>query len=362
MKKFAIIPAIQTDYHDRYFYDIHMKFKNEAVCEFYNGFKDRGDIIHTIDMYEDLSEPDYFLFLWLDWQWVIRLMRIGELQRAVYCNAEPPSVIRLNKSSGFRILKLIFPVIMTYNRDWVDNSYVFKRNIPYVFHEGIDNVPLSQKKLLTGISADKKSRYKDELYSERKKAYLYFETNFSDQFSFYGTRWSSKGHPCYGGVVEDKSKTFHNFKFALCLENTTNIKDYVTEKMLDCLCAGIVPIYAGATNVLDYIPKECFIDYLSFKSLDQLADYLINMNKEDYYQYLKAAKRWLSSDSVLLFSYKLYLDSIYNAVDNEKEFKLKFHGRLWIWFFFSLTKVKQCIDCIKMKIKEIILLSRSWLL
>lgn len=358
MKKFAIIPATEDDYKDKYFfpYESVLEFKSEAAREFYNGFSKRGDIIHTIDMYYDISEPDYYLFLWPDWEWAYKLMKIGVLQRAIYCNSEPPTVISLNKPAGFKFLKLIFSVILTYNRDWVDNIHVFKRNIPYIFNINIDDsMPISQKKLLTGISADKKSNYKDELYSERKKAYLYFEKYLNEQFVFYGTRWRKKGHPCYGGIVENKARTFHGFKFALCLENTKNIKDYVTEKMLDCICAGIVPIYAGAKNILEYIPQDCFIDYFSFDSLDSLASYLISMDETAYCQYLHAAKKWLISDAIVMFGYKIYFDDLYFAINHKKKTKVGFQGKLLVILFFVQTKVKKFVENKKRVLKHYII-------
>ena len=357
MKKFAIIPGTQEDYKDKFFYrlDSNTEFRSEASLEKYIGFTAHGDVIHTIDMYDDISEPDYYLFLWPDWYWVNKLKEIGTLQRAIYCNAEPPTVIGLNCESGYRILRKIFPAILTYNRDWVDNKQIFKRNNPYFFKTYLDNIPWKEKKLITGISADKKSRYKYELYSERERAYRFFETKCADQFTFYGTRWNKKAYPCYGGIVEDKADTFHHFKFALCLENTSQVKDYVTEKMLDCLCAGIVPIYGGAPNICDYIPQECFIDYFSFSSLDSLADYLINMNENVYREYIFAAKRWLLSDAVLLFSYKEYVDSIYFAIDHESTFELQFSGIFWIKLFSFGTKIKQTFEKVKAKIKHIIL-------
>lgn len=361
MLKFAIIPWSEKDYEDGFFFGQNKKeakFHNEGVRRFYNVFVNHGDIIHTVDLYKDICEPDYFLFLWPDWKWVMKLMISGLLDRAVYCNGEPPTVIPINCPEGFKKLQQIFPVILTYNSDWVDNKHVFKRNIPYTFTYHTDTIPFIEKKLLTGISTNKKSNYKDELYSERERAYSFFEKKYPDQFAFYGMQWGIKNHPCYGGTVADKFETFHHFKFALCLENTCNVKDYVTEKMLDCLCAGIVPIYGGAINITDYVPQECFIDYFSFSSIQEMADYITGMKENDYQRYLDSARLWLSSDGKLKFTREEYAESIYYAIQNKESFKATSTGKIIVSINYFENLLCSKIVKIRKKVKNAIIKKR----
>lgn len=40
--------------------------------------------------------------------------------------------------------------------------------------------------------------------------------------------------------------------------------------MFFALAAGTVPVYPGAPNVTDYVPKDCFVDYRDYPSLDDL--------------------------------------------------------------------------------------------
>ena len=71
------------------------------------------------------------------------------------------------------------------------------------------------------------------------------------------------------------------YKFCLALENAIE-DDYVTEKFFDTLLAGSVPIYRGAPNVAEFAPGErCYIDANAFRDERELADYLIELDRND---------------------------------------------------------------------------------
>lgn len=331
--KFAVIPWTNEELNDRLFYDLENNSlipRKSPLYNFKKEFEKNGDVLHTVDLFHDLSAVDYFLLFELDWMWIKKLIKLGYDQKIIYCNSEPPVVKGINCPRGYKLLKKMFPYILTWNREWVDNSSVFKRNIAYYFDEDFGEIPFEQRKLITGISANKFSNHPDELYSERARAYKFFEEHYPNEFDFYGVGWDKEEHPCYGGTVTSKNKIFHSYRFAICLENTKNIKDYVTEKIWDCLCAGIVPIYGGADNVMEYIPKDCYIDYFRFDSLEELAEYLLKMSKEEYQQYLDAAKKLLSTDVKKVFSGEEYANDIYDAISHEKRFRISLRYKLFV--------------------------------
>ncbi len=68
----------------------------------------------------------------------------------------------------------------------------------------------------------------------------------------YGRGWPSD-MPNYRGVCMSKMDVFRRYKFALVLENQRQ-PGYVTEKFLDCLLAGIVPIYWGDPTLESRLP------------------------------------------------------------------------------------------------------------
>ena len=324
--KFAVIPWVDSLMKDHLF---EVTDAAENPDNRYTPFWDmkaefdrRGDEFHTIDLYEDLKEVDWFLFFEQNDIWMERIIKAGRACRMIYCNAEPPAVYPWNTPNGYQKLKKYFPYIMTWNDEWIDGVTIFKRTIPYYFTDHRQPIPWEEKKLLTSISGNKKSNDINELYSERERAISYFEQNEKEQFDFYGTGWDKTKHPAYGGTIVSKAEIFRKYKFALCFENSKNLSGYITEKILDCFTSGVVPIYAGAPNISQYIPKEAYIDYFGFQSLKELQHYLNGVTKEEYNRYLQAADKFLKSDQIEIFTGKKYAECVYELIRHEKEFRV----------------------------------------
>lgn len=291
---FAVIPW-DTKFCNNEIFNVQSPTNQNGLAEPYfelKGYLEENEhTICTIDLIEDYSKVDFFLFFeWIE-EWMDVIIRKGFANRMVYCNAEPPTVRSLNSIEGYKKVCKYFPYVMTWNKDIVDNKTFFYRTIPYNFDKHDNVKTFDCKKLLTSISANKKSDYLDELYSERERLITFFENAIPDQFDMYGVGWDNSGHPSYKGRPESKFDTYQDYKFALALENTKNVKGYVTEKIFDCLTGNIVPIYMGAEDITDYVSKDCFIDYRDYKSPNELLDYLLSIDEERHNKYLEAARR-----------------------------------------------------------------------
>ena len=310
--KFALIPWTSEELQDGIFIQKNTEGTwiptESAAYLMQQEFIRLGHELHTYDCYSDWSEVDFFLLYSIDWVAAEKLTKAGYAEKMIYCNAEPPTVCSLHTKEGYEILKQIFPKILTWNPDWTDNQQIFKRCIPYYYKFSPCLVPFWERKLLTGISANKHSDY-------------------PDQFDFYGILWEGTSHPCYRGIVKDKAEVFHKYKFAICFENTRTKRDYITEKIWDCLNAQIVPIYAGAENIQDYIPADCFISFDQFESYDALAHFLTQMSEETYQKYLDAAWKLLHSDVIDQFSGEQYAHDILTAVGQKNHFTMTEYGR-----------------------------------
>lgn len=283
-------------------------------------FERMGHEIHTIDLYSSLYDIDYYLFFTADWDIYKKIVSIGRTHRMVYCTAEPPSVCSYNSPKGYTILKHIFPYILTWNDDWVDNKNVYKRNIPYYFADRTTgNYVFKQKKLATCISGNKHSDEPGELYSEREKAISFFEKNHPCDFDLYGIGWDDSIHPSYKGVAQNKADIYHKYRFAICYENFEGLRGWITEKMPDCLSSGIVPIYAGSADVSQYIPKQCYINLRDFSSYEELYDYISTMREDKYQSYLDAAREFVNSSKSVFFSGARYARYILEAIKEPKE-------------------------------------------
>ena len=331
---FALIPVTEAELNDRFFYeedpDGTKHWTEDHLREYWDWFYDKGHTIHTIDRYDSYDEIDYILLYWLDWGWIRKLTNKGQNNKIIYCIAEPPTVVRWNCPEGYQKLKKIFPYILTWNRDWVDDVAIFKKPIHFNFNVGFGNIPMKDRKLITAITAFKRSDYPNELYSEREKAYRFFEENYPDDFDLYGWGWNKNDFSSYKGTVKDKKELFHKYRFALCLENTKNLTDYVTEKIYDCLSAGIVPIYAGAPNIDEYVPHSCFIDYFSFKSLEQLADYISNMSEDEFNTYLNAGKEFVNNLDLTPTRYYKIGESALMAIEHKRKIKVPFSSKIMV--------------------------------
>jgi len=199
----------------------------------------------------------------------------------------------------------IFGTIFTWDDDLVDNKTYFKFYFPIwrpvtIRHE----VPFEQKeKLCALMGTNHQLVHPQELYSERRKVINFFENLDTDEFDFYGRGWGTT-YKNYRGYVDGHSwTTLKNYKFSICYENMRDIKGWVTEKIFDCFEAGCVPVYWGAENITDFIPKGCFIARQDFASIEQLYQLLKNMSQQEYQVYIDNIKRftvtaqaWLHAD------------------------------------------------------------------
>ena len=184
------------------------------------------------------------------------------------------------------------------------------------------NFNFKKKNFLISISSNKINFHRNDLYKERLNFINWAEKNNYDKFDFYGYSWMTpkfknryidkifrtfsflnffvkkKIYKNYKGEYSGLKKTLmKNYKFAICFENSKNYTGWVTEKIFHCFFAGCVPVYYGASNITNFIPKNCFIDFRKFKNNKELILFLENMNEKTFQSYIKNIKQYLLSDN-----------------------------------------------------------------
>jgi len=231
-----------------------------------------------------------------------------------------------------------FKKIFTWNDKFVDNKKYFKINFSGKIPTDL-NFNLNKKnKLCTMIAGHKLKSHPLELYTERIKAIRWFEQNHPEDFDLYGIGWDKYNfngmlsrlnrfdalrkilkprYPSYKGSIESKKEVYKKYKFAICYENARDIPGYITEKIFDCFFAGCMPIYWGAPNVTDHIPKNTFIDRRKFKTYEELYNYLKNMSDEEYISYLDAIKSFIKSDKIYTFSAEYFAETLTQVILGE---------------------------------------------
>ncbi len=180
--------------------------------------------------------------------------------------------------------------------DVVDNKRRFHFLYPYHFSFTDQVNAFDQKKLVGMVVGNKDSDHPSEIYSDRLELIHFFEERGGDDFDLYGKGWEESGLKTYRGALANKFETLAGYRFGVAYENS-RIKGYITEKIFDCFVAGCVPIYWGAPNVEEYIPKNTFIHRQDFTSNEALLAYLQEMSEEEHKEYLQNARSFMEEEA-----------------------------------------------------------------
>ena len=80
-------------------------------------------------------------------------------------------------------------------------------------------------------------------------------------------------------------------------DTSINNTSLFQEKIFDAFVSGNVPVYWGAPDICDYIPKECFIDRREFQNHEKLYKFLKDMPEDQYLNYQESIKDFLENKS-----------------------------------------------------------------
>ena len=122
--------------------------------------------------------------------------------------------------------------------------------------------------------------------------------------SSIGEKMDIFGRCC--NYIENKGDALRDYKFNICIENLQNT-NWFTEKLIDCLRTGTVPIYWGCPNIGDYFNTKGFFIVNSF---EEIVNVVNNLNDEDYISRLEHIKENFDLSNK-------YSRNIYKRVDDE---------------------------------------------
>jgi len=91
-----------------------------------------------------------------------------------------------------------------------------------------------------------------------------------DKITYFGSGCNNR--------IDRKSQALSSFMFSIVIENSEE-DDYFTEKLLDCLLSGVIPIYMGTKNIGNYFDIEGII---RFTGPEQLPDILSKLDTNFY--------------------------------------------------------------------------------
>jgi len=320
----AILPTQKILLNDNLF-DISTSRDNvlERFVLLKEALESKEHTCHTVDKY-NLSDVDVLIFSRFDYQVrdFFACIKENPYIKFIY-TANEESVVCLLHSVDL-LGQLPVDIVLTWNDSAVKKyNSIQKSNIgqPMIRVDSISNIAFNKKKLCCMISGNKRSDRPNELYSERLKAIRYFSKSDS-KFDLYGVGWNLSTDPVikkvYKGTVVSKKETMQYYKFAICYENMKNENGSITEKIFDCFAAGSIPVYYGASNVTDYIPKKCFIDFRDFVDYDELYSFMKNMEEIEYNEYLKAVKKFLQTNAYNEFTSEAYVRNMMRVIEDLK--------------------------------------------
>ena len=229
---------------------------------------------------------------------------------------------------------------------WDDSLVEAYGYVKFYLPVAINYVPFSlgwrgREKFICAIAGNKNANKGDrrELYSKRVETFRWFERHAPNEFDLFGNGWDGparspglfnkysskfltllyrlraiKPFPSYRGSVGRKRDILAKYRFSICYENVGELKGYITEKIFDCFFAGTVPVYWGASNICEYIPKTCFIDRRNFANHESMYHFLSNMSETNYTEYQSAIKDYLLSSQIKSFYPESFSSNIIDVI------------------------------------------------
>lgn len=228
-----------------------------------------------------------------------QLRRSGRLNHAALFLWEPEVVLPENYIAS---LHRDFARVFTWSEELVERGGRYRPLVwPQPSGVQVPRAPaFSERKLLANFSGNKTSDHPLELYSRRVEVIRYMEVHHPADFDHYGSGWSND-FPSWRGSVPSKLDVYPRYRFGLCYENMHSVRGYVTEKIFDCLRAGVVPIYWGAPDIAGLVDPRAFIDRRDFASTEALVRHLVDMDEDRWSAIRAAGADYLSGSAFARF-------------------------------------------------------------
>lgn len=325
MLRVIVIPFSEV-FEKNALFKLESKFNHDSRCVPFNYLYQKltniGFEVNTYDLFEKYYKTDIFLFL-NNRRDLYRNFSKYNNNNFILVAQEPLDKNNFQNNNFSKFAKII-----TWRSDLLKKNNNFIKNTAYpIVKVNIDWLPLKEKKILANISINKKSRIKGELYSERAKTIEIAEKIFGSQFELYGIGWDKptrlidkiinyKPPVSYKGSLKEKYPKLREFKFALCYENNRLLPGNVSEKIFDCFQCGVIPLYWGAPDILDFIAEETFIRRERFRTNEEMLLYIKNMSDEEIELKLEAIKTFLNSKSIEPFWYQNHIQVIIDTILN----------------------------------------------
>ena len=111
-------------------------------------------------------------------------------------------------------------------------------------------------------------------------------------------------------TIDDKSEALLDYRFSIIIENDKS-PIYFTEKIIDCLVSGVVPIYWGADKIGEHFNLNGFIIINNIEDVNKILSELTPEKYEELLPYVienfEIAKKFLTVEDFIYENYIKYL-------------------------------------------------------
>jgi hypothetical protein len=115
------------------------------------------------------------------------------------------------------------------------------------------------------------------------------------------------------GPCIHKGTVLRRYRFAIAFENTA-LPGYITEKLIDAIIAGCVPIYRGAPDADLAVPAGAFVDSSTTGGSEQTADLLACMDDGQAARIVSTGRAFLTSPAADIHTFEGFADWIVQLV------------------------------------------------
>ena len=187
----------------------------------------------------------------------------------VLVQIEPPSIMNVvnqipQNKDNFDLILAWHPKILTQ----CENSKLFPFGSCWINES--DRIIHKKTKTLSIISSNKKSTVGHRLRHEIINKKLI-------DMDIFGRGYKP---------IENKIIGLKDYMFSLIIEND-NTDNWFTEKIIDCLVTGTIPVYWGCSNIGDYFNTKGFIQ---FNTIEEFKEIIPKLNEDTYNDLLPFTK------------------------------------------------------------------------
>lgn len=248
---------------------------------------------------------------------------LESFKKRVLFQIEPPTVMPEVYQDIERLSRIYNQMYFTCK---INKPYCRYYQIPRPYHDIIPSYWNNySRKFLVMIQINKRTRWYRRLITLANRKRLPFEKDLlgerikiigffsqSKDIDLYGLDWDKRlpfpyhfyknaVKKVWKGSVPYKLEKLSEYTFAIAMENNIT-PGFIGEILFECFYVGTIPVYLGAPDIQDYVPKECFIDMRDFKNYEELRNFLRTMSESKIQEYKEEGRRFLESEKFQSFS------------------------------------------------------------